>query len=129
MMQPSNTINLFLMICTKTRQANVAASRNKKYGAGKSTNPKNLAMGVNGKMMPIAMIIIMALIQDAPFRDYQELKIPLLLVNNDKGDFGKTIEADLKRSKIFEISQASVSETEAKENIANGKYEIGIVVI
>jgi hypothetical protein len=27
----------------------------------------------------MAMITIMALIQDAPFKDYQEMKIPLLL--------------------------------------------------
>ena len=56
-------------------------------------------------LMPMAMIAIMALIQDAPFRDYQELKIPLLLINNDKGNLGKSIESGLKESKIFEITK------------------------
>jgi ABC-2 type transport system permease protein len=46
-------------------------------------------------LMPMAMIIIMAIIQDAPFKDYQELKIPLLLVNNDTGSLGKQIEKGL----------------------------------
>ena len=74
------------------------------------------------------MITIMALIQDAPFRDYQELKIPLLLVNNDTSILGKTIEADLKGSKIFEVNKAMLSESEAKESIASGKYEVGIII-
>lgn len=79
-------------------------------------------------LMPMAMIIIMALIQDAPFRDYQELKIPLLLVNNDTGALGKKIETDLKTSKIFEINSLPVSEVEAKQKVTNGNYEVGIVI-
>ena len=56
-------------------------------------------------IMPMAMITLMALIQDAPFRDYQEMKIPLLLVNNDKGNLGSTIDSGLYDSKIFEITK------------------------
>ena len=79
-------------------------------------------------LMPMAMITIMALIQDAPFRDYQELKIPLLLVNNDKGNLGKTIEEGLKESKIFEITKKNSSETIVKQSIKAGDYEIGIII-
>ncbi|MGQ0829953.1 MAG: ABC transporter permease [Bacteroidota bacterium] len=79
-------------------------------------------------LMPVLMITIMALIQDAPFRDYQELRIPLLLVNNDKGTLGKTIESDLQRSKIFEVNKLLITETEAKQHIASNNYEIGIII-
>jgi ABC-2 type transport system permease protein len=79
-------------------------------------------------LMPMAMITIMALIQDAPFRDYQELKIPLLLVNNDNGNLGKTIEEGLKESKIFEINKLQITDTEVKTKIKAGDFEIGIVV-
>ncbi len=79
-------------------------------------------------LMPMAMITIMSLIQDTPFRDYQELKIPLLLVNNDTSTLGKTIEADLKGSKIFAINATAISESEAKQSIASSKYEIGIII-
>jgi len=79
-------------------------------------------------LMPMAMITIMALIQDAPFRDYQELKIPLLLVNNDTGTLGKTIEDGLKTSKIFEISKQSRTEAAAKKLVKGGDYEIGIII-
>ncbi len=79
-------------------------------------------------LMPMAMITIMALIQDAPFKDYQELKIPLLLVNKDTGTLGRTIEVELKKSKIFEINLANKSEEETKQIIKAGDFEIGIVI-
>ncbi len=79
-------------------------------------------------LMPMAMIIIMALIQDAPFRDYQELKIPLLFVNNDKGNLGKTIEQGLNESKIFEITKKNSDEAEVKRIIKAGDFEIGVIV-
>lgn len=79
-------------------------------------------------LMPMAMITIMALIQDAPFKDYQELKIPLLLVNKDTSNLGRTIEQGLHSSKIFEITKLDKSETEAKQAVKSGDYEIGIVI-
>lgn len=79
-------------------------------------------------LMPMAMITIMALIQDAPFRDYQELKIPLLLVNKDTGSLGKTITQGLKNSKIFEISEQQKNDAEAKQLVKGGDYEIGIII-
>ena len=36
-------------------------------------------------LMPAVLIIVMALVQDAPFKDYQEMKFDLLVVDNDKG--------------------------------------------
>lgn len=79
-------------------------------------------------LMPMAMITIMALIQDAPFRDYQELNIPLLLVNKDTSTLGRTIEEGLKNSKIFEITKTDQSENDVKKSLKAGDYEIGIVI-
>ncbi len=79
-------------------------------------------------LMPMAMITIMALIQDAPFRDYQEMKIPLLLVNNDKGNLGRAIKQGLNESKLFEIVTKDKTETEVKKIIKAGDYEIGIII-
>ncbi len=79
-------------------------------------------------LMPLALVTIMALIQDAPFRDYQELKIPLLLINNDKGNLGKQIEEGLTSSKIFSVTSLKVSEAEAKKEVLNNNFEIGIVI-
>jgi ABC-2 type transport system permease protein len=79
-------------------------------------------------LMPMAMITIMALIQDAPFRDYQELKIPLLLVNNDTGSLGKTVERGLNESHIFEISRGKQEQEALRLEIKKGEYEIGIFI-
>jgi ABC-2 type transport system permease protein len=79
-------------------------------------------------LMPMAMITIMALIQDAPFRDYQELKIPLILVNNDSGSLGSTIEKGLKQSKIFEITYSHDDQQELKRKVKAGDYEIAILI-
>jgi ABC-2 type transport system permease protein len=78
--------------------------------------------------MPMAMITIMALIQDAPFRDYQELKIPLLLSNKDTSTLGRTIEEGLKTSKIFEITKTDKTDHELKQSVKGGDYEIGIII-
>lgn len=79
-------------------------------------------------LMPMTLITIMALIQDAPFRDYQEFKIPLILVNNDTGNLGTAIEKGLKESKIFEITKKQDAEDQVKKNIKAGEYEIGIII-
>ena len=79
-------------------------------------------------IMPVALVTIMALIQDAPFRDYQELKIPALLINNDRGSLGGKIEDGLKGSGIFEISDLSVTESQMKNLVAKGDYQIGVVI-
>jgi len=79
-------------------------------------------------LMPMILVTIMALIQDAPFRDYQELKIPLLLINHDEGDVGKKIEQGLITSKIFEVTNFNGTEKEARRKVANGDFEIGIIV-
>lgn len=79
-------------------------------------------------LMPMAMITIMALIQDAPFKDYQELRIPLLLVNKDTGSLGRSIEQGLKESKIAEITKLQLSNEEVKKKIKAGEFEIGIII-
>jgi ABC-2 type transport system permease protein len=79
-------------------------------------------------LMPMVMITIMALIQDAPFRDYQEIKIPLLLVNNDTGSLGKQIEEGLQGSKLVEITKATLTENEVTQKIKASDYEIGIII-
>ena len=68
-------------------------------------------------IMPMAMITLMALIQDAPFRDYQEMRIPLLLVNNDKGSLGSTIDSGLNESKIFEITNLQLDKDVVKQKM------------
>lgn len=79
-------------------------------------------------IMPMAMITLMALIQDAPFRDYLEMKIPLLLVNNDKGNLGSTIDSGLYESNIFEITKLQLDKDVVKQKVKAGDYQIAIII-
>jgi ABC-2 type transport system permease protein len=79
-------------------------------------------------IMPVVMITIMALIQDAPFRDFQEMKIPLLLVNHDKGKLGTTIDKGLKESKIFDVTESQLNPDIVKQKVKSGDYEIAIII-
>ncbi len=83
-------------------------------------------------LMPVALIIIMSLIQDAPFRDYQEAQIPLVLVNDDRGEIGQVIEKGLEGSRIFSITKTiddlKATEEAAVKSVSGGKYKIAVII-
>lgn len=54
-------------------------------------------------LMPLLLIIIMALLQDAPFKDYQELRFEILMVDNDKGELAQKIREDIGKSKQYKL--------------------------
>ena len=78
-------------------------------------------------IMPALLIVIMALIQDAPFKDYQESNIPVLFVDDDHGVLALSIESGLKASKVFAIQAAADFET-AEKAVASGEYKIAIAI-
>lgn len=79
-------------------------------------------------LMPAILVMIMALIQDAPFSEYLEVKIPLALVDEDKGDFGETIRQMMDSSRAFDMTYKEWSEEELKSSLNRGEYVIGIVI-
>lgn len=82
--------------------------------------------------MPVALIIIMSLIQDAPFREYQEIKIPILVLDQDKDSLSKDIIKGLTESNIFKIDtlleEKSLTEQEVLKAVNTGKYQLGICI-
>src|SRR5580704_3995481 len=82
--------------------------------------------------MPAALIIVMALVQDAPFKDYQELKFDMLLADNDHGALARQITDGLKHSKNFQVTDSlngsPIDETQLKQLLNKGDYKIGIVI-
>lgn len=83
-------------------------------------------------IMPAILIVVMALVQDAPFRDYQEMRFDLLLADNDKGSLATEIKDGLKQSRNFnvidEIDGKPLTEETLKELLKNGDYKVGIVI-
>ena len=83
-------------------------------------------------IMPLFLITIMSLIQDAPFKDYKENKIPIVYVDNDKDSLGSIIEKGLVNSGIFsvitEIDGTAANDENTKKSVARGEYRLGIII-
>ena len=54
-------------------------------------------------LMPILLIIIMALVQDGPFKDYKDRKFETLFLNLDQGKVAASIKKSLIASEQFTI--------------------------
>ncbi len=83
-------------------------------------------------VMPVVLITVMALIQDAPFKDYQDVKFDILTVDNDHGRLGRYIREGLASGGQFNIIDTldgrPVTEQQARALVNNGRYKISIIV-
>jgi ABC-2 type transport system permease protein len=83
-------------------------------------------------IMPAALITIMALVQDAPFRDYQEMHFDLLLADEDGGALAQEIKTGLKESANFTVIDGergkAFDNSSLRKTLGNGKYHVGIVI-
>lgn len=78
-------------------------------------------------LMPLLLVITITLIQDGTFKSIKQNKIPIILVDKDKGEVAQNILKNLKSSNMFELTEQS-SEKLVQELIQNGKYQLGIVI-
>lgn len=83
-------------------------------------------------LMPAMLIVVMALVQDAPFKDYQEVKFDLLIADDDKGPVATAIKEALKKGNKFkiidEINGKPVTEKQLKKALLEGDYKVGLVI-
>jgi ABC-2 type transport system permease protein len=74
----------------------------------------------------------MTLIQDATFKTVKDSNIPMILVNNDKDSLGQAIREGLIESDFFqiveEIDGQKITEEQARDAVAAGKYKIGVII-
>ena len=78
-------------------------------------------------IMPLALVVVMALVQDAPFRDYQEIKLEVLFVDHDQDSLSAKV------MKAFETSPnvslvVKHDTTEAKRLVQAGDFKAAIVL-
>lgn len=78
-------------------------------------------------LMPLLLVITITLIQDSTFKTIKQNKIPIILVDNDKGAISQNILENLKSSEMFELSEQS-NEKLVQELVQNGKYQLAIVI-
>lgn len=83
-------------------------------------------------IMPLFLIITVTLIQDNTFKTISDAKIPILLVDNDKGKVSKTVYENLSKSDIFsvvtKIDDETLTEIQARKAVFSGKYQLAIVI-
>lgn len=79
-------------------------------------------------IMPVALVTLMALIQDSLFRDHVEMRIPALVINRDGGLLGEQVLKGLQQSDMFEVDLKDTSDAFAKHMTENGTYEIALVI-
>jgi ABC-2 type transport system permease protein len=83
-------------------------------------------------IMPLVLIIMVTLIQDNTLRNISNTKIPILLVDNDKGKVSKTVFENLQKSDVFsvvtQIDSEPLTEALAKEAVFKGKYQLAIII-
>jgi ABC-2 type transport system permease protein len=83
-------------------------------------------------IMPAVLIVIMALVQDAPFKDYQDVRFDLLMADNDQGKMSAEIKNGLRQSKNFkvidELNGQPVTDSMLKSLLQKGTYKVGIII-
>lgn len=82
-------------------------------------------------LMPLTMIIIMALIQDGPFRDYQQAEIKVLVLDQDRDECSKAIYQGLDQAGIFKVTEAEYSKSDInsiREEVKKGTYKVGVII-
>ncbi|GBL34963.1 hypothetical protein EMGBS15_05580 [Filimonas sp.] len=83
-------------------------------------------------LMPVILIIIMALVQDAPFKDYRDHKFEAVFVNEDGGKVAASIRQGLLDSKQFELIESHhhqpIDLATTQNLIQKGTYQFAILV-
>lgn len=83
-------------------------------------------------IMPMVLITVMTLIQDAAFSNINEEGVPVVFINNDNDTLGNRIEEGLKHAEMVkffdEIDGKKATLATAKKAIKEGKFLVGIII-
>lgn len=83
-------------------------------------------------IMPLAMIIIMAIVQDVPFRDYQDIGFKVLWADDDNKAVSDSIIsylAPLKQIQLVrQINGNKIDVEQMKSLVESGTYQVGIYI-
>jgi len=83
-------------------------------------------------LMPLALVVVMALIQDNTFRGWQETKIEVLLVDEDAGSLGVQLERTFRASAnikvIRKIGNEPLTAEMARRLVQSGEYKTAVII-
>ena len=78
-------------------------------------------------LMPMALLVVMALVQDGPFRDYQEIKLDVLIADYDNDSLSAKIRKAFQASPNINLVE-NKDTTEVKRLVSAGEYKAAIVI-
>ncbi len=83
-------------------------------------------------LMPITLVIVITLIQDRSFKNIFESKIEIVIIDSDIDSLGYSFRNGIKKSDLFSvteyISNDSLMLKQARQEVAEGKFQIGIYI-
>ena len=83
-------------------------------------------------LMPLVLVITVTLIQNSSFVRDDNVKVPILLIDNDKDELSATIIKSLTDANTFEIftevNDNKIDEEQANELVLKGKYKMAIII-
>ena len=83
-------------------------------------------------LMPLVLVITVTLIQNSSFVKDDNVKVPILLIDNDEGELSATIIKSLTDANTFEIftevNENKIDEEQANELVLKGKYKMAIII-
>jgi ABC-2 type transport system permease protein len=83
-------------------------------------------------IMPITLVVVMSLIQDAPFRDYQEIPIDIVFIDEDKDSIGIWMRQTLSSAKNITLVDSfdglKLTDSLAALLVNNGKFKSAIII-
>ena len=79
-------------------------------------------------LMPVILVFVITLLQDATIRQFQRTKIPVIFINNDEGELAQSIEDGLNYADYFELESQyegeTISDNMAHRLVADGKFKV-----
>jgi len=83
-------------------------------------------------VMPMALLIIMTLLQDSSFKKISKSKTPILLVDSDNDSLGISIKNGLINSGYFDVIEnyngQKLTENKINNLVSDGLFQLGIVI-
>ena len=83
-------------------------------------------------IMPMALVLVITLIQNNILEETNRSKIRVLFINQDQDDLGYAIEKGLNDSDFFEIQKtiqgSLLTENSLRRAIAGGDFQLGLII-
>lgn len=83
-------------------------------------------------IMPLVLLITVTLIQNSSFVNADQVKIPILVIDQDRGTLSESILENLNESRAFEVitnlNGLEIEEHQVNELVLKGRYKMAIVI-